>query len=34
MGKFTNKPVINIVGWATVVILVGLSLMLLITSFL
>jgi len=34
MGKFTNKPVINIVGWATVVILVGLSAMLLVTSFL
>jgi len=33
MGKYTNKPAINIVGWVTVVILVGLSLMLLVMPF-
>jgi Mn2+/Fe2+ NRAMP family transporter len=33
MGKYVNKPIINIIGWATVVILVGLSLMLLVSSF-
>ncbi|MFA5973702.1 MAG: Nramp family divalent metal transporter [Lentimicrobiaceae bacterium] len=30
MGKHVNKPVINIVGWSTVIILVALSLMLLL----
>jgi Mn2+/Fe2+ NRAMP family transporter len=30
MGKYTNKAVNNIIGWSTVVILVGLSAMLLI----
>lgn len=30
MGEYTNKPVQNVVGWATVIILVGLSALLLI----
>lgn len=34
MGKYVNKPFNNIVGWVTVVILVGLSLMMLVTSIL
>ncbi len=33
MGKHVNKPVINFVGWTTVSILVGLSLMLLFVPF-
>jgi Mn2+/Fe2+ NRAMP family transporter len=32
MGKYVNKPFNNIIGWVTVVILVGLSLMMLVTS--
>jgi len=32
MGKYVNKPFNNIVGWATIIILVGLSVTLLITS--
>jgi len=30
MGEYTNKPVINVIGWITVAILIGLSLMLLV----
>jgi Mn2+/Fe2+ NRAMP family transporter len=30
MGKYTNKPINNIVGWSAIIILVGLSLLLLI----
>ena len=30
MGEYTNKPVQNIIGWGTVIILVGLSLTLLV----
>ena len=33
MGKHVNKPSTNIVGWTTIVILVGLSLMLLVSPF-
>lgn len=33
MGQYINKPIINIIGWVTVAILVGLSLMLLVSSF-
>jgi Mn2+/Fe2+ NRAMP family transporter len=33
MGEYVNKPFNNIVGWTTVVILIGLSLMLLVSSF-
>jgi Mn2+/Fe2+ NRAMP family transporter len=32
MGQHVNKPIINLVGWATVAILVGLSLMLLVSG--
>jgi Mn2+/Fe2+ NRAMP family transporter len=34
MGKYVNKPLNNVIGWVTVIILVGLSLTLLVTSFL
>ena len=30
MGKYVNKPVTNIVGWTSVVLLIGMSLMLLV----
>jgi Mn2+/Fe2+ NRAMP family transporter len=30
MGKHVNKPITNVIGWATVVVLVGLSLGLLL----
>jgi len=33
MGKYVNKPLNNIIGWTTVIILIGLSFTLLITSF-
>lgn len=32
MGEHVNKPIINVIGWATVVILVSLSVLLLILS--
>jgi len=31
MGKYTNRPIQNLIGWSTVVILVGLSLLLLVS---
>ncbi|MGC9150438.1 MAG: Nramp family divalent metal transporter [Microbacter sp.] len=34
MGEYTNKPVVNYIGWFTVVILVAMSLSLLVTPFL
>jgi Mn2+/Fe2+ NRAMP family transporter len=34
MGVYVNKPVTNIIGWSTVVILVGLSAALLILPLL
>ncbi|MEI6122123.1 MAG: Nramp family divalent metal transporter [Bacteroidota bacterium] len=34
MGKYVNKPINNIIGWSTIIILIGLSCTLLITSFL
>lgn len=33
MGEYTNKPIINVIGWATITILVLLSFTLLVTSF-
>jgi NRAMP (natural resistance-associated macrophage protein)-like metal ion transporter len=33
MGKYTNKPVNNIIGWSAVIILIGLSITLLILPF-
>jgi NRAMP (natural resistance-associated macrophage protein)-like metal ion transporter len=33
MGRYTNKPLNNIIGWVTVVVLMGLSFMLIIRSF-
>jgi Mn2+/Fe2+ NRAMP family transporter len=33
MGEYTNKPLYNIIGWSSVVILIGLSLLLLILQF-
>lgn len=33
MGKYTNKPFNNIIGWGTTVILIGLTIALLIGSF-
>jgi len=30
MGEYINKPVINVIGWVTVAILIGLSFMLLV----
>lgn len=33
MGKYTNKPVNNVIGWTAVVVLVGLSLLLILTQF-
>jgi NRAMP (natural resistance-associated macrophage protein)-like metal ion transporter len=30
MGKYVNKPVTNIIGWASVILLIGLSLLLLV----
>ena len=33
MGKYVNKPVTNIIGWTSIVILILLSLMLLVTPF-
>jgi Mn2+/Fe2+ NRAMP family transporter len=30
MGTYVNKPLQNVIGWGTVIILTGLSLMLLI----
>ncbi len=34
MGEHTNKPVINLIGWVTVVILIAMSAMLLVSGFL
>ncbi len=34
MGKYTNKPFNNIIGWSTVVILVALSVLLVILPLL
>jgi Mn2+/Fe2+ NRAMP family transporter len=31
MGKYVNKPVTNIIGWASIILLIGLSLLLLLT---
>jgi hypothetical protein len=33
MGEYVNKPIVNEIGWAAISILVVLSLILLITSF-
>jgi len=33
MGKYVNKPVNNIIGWSTVIILISLTVVLLILSF-
>ncbi|MFA4851681.1 MAG: divalent metal cation transporter, partial [Bacteroidales bacterium] len=33
MGKYVNKPLNNIIAWITIVILIGLSVSLLISSF-
>jgi len=33
MGEYVNKPFNNIVGWTTVIVLIGLSLILLLSSF-
>jgi NRAMP (natural resistance-associated macrophage protein)-like metal ion transporter len=33
MGRYTNKPLNNVIGWVTVVVLMGLSFMLIIRSF-
>jgi Mn2+/Fe2+ NRAMP family transporter len=33
MGKYVNKPIYNVIGWTTVVILVGLSVLLLVMPF-
>jgi NRAMP (natural resistance-associated macrophage protein)-like metal ion transporter len=33
MGSYVNKPIINLIGWATVIILVVLSSMLILTPF-
>lgn len=30
MGKYVNKPITNIVGWASIILLIGLSLLLLV----
>lgn len=30
MGEYTNKPVVNVIGWVTVVVLIALSFMLLV----
>jgi Mn2+/Fe2+ NRAMP family transporter len=32
MGKYVNRPFNNIVGWATVIVLVGLSATLVVSS--
>jgi Mn2+/Fe2+ NRAMP family transporter len=32
MGEYTNKKVMNVVGWATIGILVALSVMMVVTS--
>jgi NRAMP (natural resistance-associated macrophage protein)-like metal ion transporter len=32
MGRYTNKPLNNIIGWATVIVLMGLSVMLIVRS--
>lgn len=32
MGKYVNNPVQNIIGWVTIILLIGLSLTLLVTS--
>ncbi|MBB3187989.1 NRAMP family divalent metal transporter [Microbacter margulisiae] len=34
MGEYTNKPIVNVIGWITVVVLVSMSLILLVTPFL
>jgi Mn2+/Fe2+ NRAMP family transporter len=34
MGEYTNKPIVNYIGWFTVIILVAMSLSLLVTPFL
>jgi len=33
MGEYTNKPIINVIGWVTIVILILLSVTLLLSSF-
>jgi NRAMP (natural resistance-associated macrophage protein)-like metal ion transporter len=33
MGVYTNKPIVNVIGWITVVILVAMSFMLLVAPF-
>ncbi|MDP4094709.1 MAG: Nramp family divalent metal transporter [Bacillota bacterium] len=32
MGKYTNKPIVNIIGWITITILILLSVIMLVTS--
>ena len=34
MGKYVNKPITNIVGWASIILLIGLSLLLLVMPLL
>ena len=34
MGEYVNKPLNNVIGWTTIVILIGLSFTLLVSSFL
>jgi Mn2+/Fe2+ NRAMP family transporter len=34
MGKYTNKPVNNVIGWTAVVVLVGLSMLLILMPLL
>jgi len=33
MGEYVNKPWQNIIGWGTIIILIGLSITLLVSSF-
>jgi Mn2+/Fe2+ NRAMP family transporter len=33
MGVYTNKPIVNVIGWITVVILVTMSIMMLVAPF-
>ena len=33
MGKYVNKPITNIIGWTSIILLIGLSLMLLVAPF-
>ena len=34
MGKYVNKPVTNVIGWATIVILIGLTATMVVSLFL